>query len=147
MTQPRKPAGSPRSTGGQYDTTGGRNNSLPALDGRVQIEAQDVRGMVDQVDARLLPQCDIEGFEPYTDIIRIGDWGYVTQAAWEEAFKDRPSWAEDAYQLEANLGRFDACDLIAAAYAKGGDQALQDMAEEIDPEVVFWAQADEEGHA
>lgn len=73
--------------------------------------------------------------------------GYVTQAAWDEAFKDRPSWAEDAYQLEANLGRFDACDLIAAAYAKGGDQALQDMAEEIDPEVVFWAQADEEGHA
>lgn len=91
MTQPRKPAGSPRSTGGQYNTTGGRNNSLPALDGRVQIEAQDVRGMVDQVDARLLPQCDIEGFEPYTDIIRIGDWGYVTQAAWDEAFKDRPS--------------------------------------------------------
>lgn len=89
----------------------------------------------------------MQGFEPYTDIIRIGDWGYVTQAAWDEAFKDRPSWAEDAYQLEANLGRFDACDLIAAAYAKGGDQALQDMAEEIDPEVVFWAQADEEGHA
>lgn len=45
------------------------------------------------------------------------------------------------------MGRSDACDLIAAAYAKGGDQALQDMAEEIDPEVVFWAQADEEGHA
>lgn len=29
MTQPRKPAGSPRSTGGQYDTTGGRNERLP----------------------------------------------------------------------------------------------------------------------
>lgn len=65
----------------------------------------------------------------------------------DEAFRDQPAWAEDAYQLEANLGRSDACDLIAAAYAKGGDQALGDMAEEIDPEVVFWAQADEEGHA
>ena len=43
------------------------------------ITAKDIADMVERVDAKLLPLCDYEGFEPYEGIYRLGDYGYVTE--------------------------------------------------------------------
>lgn len=51
------------------------------------ITAKDIADMVERVDAKLLPLCDYEGFEPYEGIYRLGDYGYVTETEYNAAFK------------------------------------------------------------
>lgn len=66
------------------------------------ITAKDITDMAERVDAKLLPLCDYEGFEPYEGIYRLGDYGYVTETEYNAAFKGEPYWAQDAYMLEGN---------------------------------------------
>lgn len=54
------------------------------------ITAKDIADMVERVDAKLLPLCDYEGFEPYEGIYRLGDYGYVTETEYNAAFKGEP---------------------------------------------------------
>ena len=91
------------------------------------ITAKDITDMAERVDAKLLPLCDYEGFEPYEGIYRLGDYGYVTETEYNAAFKGEPYWAQDAYMLEGNgVG----CGRIARLYNDGDVEALSDYINE-----------------
>lgn len=106
-----------------------------------------VRRMVERVNERLLPLCRYDGFEPYQDVYRLGDNGYVTKAEWNDAFCIEPIWAEDAYLLVGNgwtceqVGEWEdknkqyLCDAVARMFNDG----------ETD-HAVFATEADETGH-
>lgn len=40
----------------------------------MKIYADEIKAMVERVDAKLAPLCDYEGFKPYEGIYRLGDW-------------------------------------------------------------------------
>lgn len=110
------------------------------------ITAKDIADMVERVDAKLLPLCDYEGFEPYEGIYRLGDYGYVTETEYNAAFEGEPYWAQDAYMLEGNgVG----CGRIARLYNDGDVEALSDyINERFDNDQmddVFYTEATEEG--
>lgn len=112
----------------------------------MKIYADEIKAMVERVDAKLAPLCDYEGFKPYEGIYRLGDWGYVTETEYNAAFEGEAGWAQDAYMLEGNgvgHGR------IARLYNDGDVEALSDyINERFDNDQmddVFYTEATEEG--
>lgn len=101
----------------------------------LNITANDIDTMTDIIDKRLIPQT--RDFEDYDNmpgcngIYRIGDYGYVSENQWEQAFADQPEWAPDAYELVGNMYGEHSAEKVAALARKGGMNALQDEANRL----------------
>lgn len=112
-----------------------------------QLSAEDIIQMIGRVDERLEPLRRIFGFEPYEGVYRLGEWGYVSEDEYKQAFQNEPEWAEPCYMLVGNDP--DALELWAETYRKRGLQGLNDeIADMFDgdcPDTIFWTQASEEG--
>lgn len=66
------------------------------------LTLEDVQQLVQRVDDRLRPHLDPDDLEEDEDVYRIGDWGYVRAADFEQAFEGEPAWARDMYMLDGN---------------------------------------------
>ena len=75
-----------------------------------------------RVDDRLRPRLDPADLEEDEDVYRIGDWGYVRAADYEQAFEGEPEWARDMYMLDGNEPDRDA--EWVETYNAGGNAAL-----------------------
>ena len=75
-----------------------------------------------RVDDRLRPRLDPADLEEDEDVYRIGDWGYVRAADYEQAFEGEPAWAQDMYMLDGNEPDRDA--EWVETYNAGGNAAL-----------------------
>lgn len=110
-----------------------------------KLTAQQISTMVKRVDSTLLPQCEYEDFEPNASIVRLGDYGYVTEQEWSDAFANEPYWAEIAYETEGNLRQDNAHDIIADTYNDGGAKALLTLLDETGLPEVYFTNADDNG--
>lgn len=145
-TQPRKPAGSPGSTGGQYDSTHAGGGALPALGEPETIDAQQVNDMVRRIDAKFRPHYKYEDFAPNEPLWHLGDLGYLPADVWRNTFDHEPRWMEPAYILQGNMGD-EGCEEIAETYNEEGFEGLQRMLEASSLEYVYYTEADADGDA
>lgn len=86
------------------------------------LTLEDVQQLVQRVDDRLRPRLDPADLEEDEDVYRIGDWGYVRAADYEQAFEGEPAWARDMYMLDGNEPDRDA--EWVETYNAGGNAAL-----------------------
>ena len=86
------------------------------------LTLEDVQQLVQRVDDRLRPHLDPDDMEEGEDVYRIGDWGYVRAADYEQAFEGEPAWAQDMYALDGNEPDRDT--EWVATYNAGGSAAL-----------------------
>ena len=86
------------------------------------LTLEDVQQLVQRVDDRLRPRLDPADLEEDEDVYRIGDWGYVRAADYEQAFEGEPEWARDMYMLDGNEPDRDA--EWVETYNAGGNAAL-----------------------
>lgn len=86
------------------------------------LTLEDVQHLVQRVDDRLRPRLDPADLEEDEDVYRIGDWGYVRAADYEQAFEGEPEWARDMYMLDGNEPDRDA--EWVETYNAGGNAAL-----------------------
>ncbi|MGO5374276.1 hypothetical protein [Bifidobacterium thermophilum] len=120
--------------------------------GTLNITANDIDTIVTAIDKRLIPQT--RDFDEYDEmpgcngIYRIGDYGYVSEAQWEQAFADQPEWAPLAYELEANMYGDNSSEKVAAIAREGGMKALQGEADRLLDndmfETVYYTEAGQE---
>ena len=86
------------------------------------LTLEDVQQLVQRVDDRLRPHLDPADLYEGEDVYRIGDWGYVRAADYEQAFEGEPEWARDMYMLDGNEPDRDA--EWVETYNAGGNAAL-----------------------
>lgn len=86
------------------------------------LTLEDVQQLVQRVDDRLRPHLNPDDMEEGEDVYRIGDWGYVRAAAYEQAFEGEPAWAQDMYMLDGNEP--DRDEEWVATYNEGSNAAL-----------------------
>lgn len=113
----------------------------------MKIYADEIKAMVERVDAKLAPLCDYGGFKPYEGIYRLGDWGYVTETEYNKAFEGEAGWAQDAYILDSNgVSRATICHLINE---DDDGKAISDYINECfdsdQMDNVFYTEATEDG--
>lgn len=101
-----------------------------------------------RIDERLYPLCRYDGFRQYEGITQIGENGYVTDAEYENAFRDEPEWVRLAYEEHANGAE---PEYIARTLTEEGMDGLRRIDDEQayagQSDVIFHTEALEDGTA
>lgn len=96
------------------------------------ITVEQARDMINSIDTSLIHECrDFDTYTETDDIWRIGDYGYVDAAVYEQAFRDyeerngRTEWARTMYVLEGNQPTL--LEFFVEAYNLGGMPMLEGL--------------------
>jgi hypothetical protein len=63
------------------------------------VSQEDIEELVARIDRRLAAVAETSGFLPYEGPEHVGEFGYITEKQFDDAFAYEPKWAKPAYWL------------------------------------------------